>query len=92
MRESIIKGIIFDCDGTLVDSEYLCNLAFEVLLKQYDIFVKAEQLMLQFRGAKLSNIIQEMQASYGVTFNDDFAKNYRTKVDELFFDILSALR
>lgn len=28
---------IFDCDGTLVDSEYLCNLALEIKLKEYGI-------------------------------------------------------
>ena len=33
----MIKCIIFDCDGTLVDSEYLCNLGLEVKLREYGV-------------------------------------------------------
>jgi HAD superfamily hydrolase (TIGR01509 family) len=84
----MIKGVIFDCDGTLVDSEYLCNLAFEIMLEQYGIFTKAEVLLSKFRGEKLANIIETLQASHAVEFEDDFVEKYRAKVDELFCEKL----
>ena len=80
----MIKCIIFDCDGTLVDSEYLCNLAFEIKLKEYNIEANAQALMQKYRGGKLANIIQSLESEHQITFNDDFIKEYRELVDQLF--------
>ena len=34
-QNAMIKCIIFDCDGTLVDREYLCNIFLKIKLKDY---------------------------------------------------------
>jgi beta-phosphoglucomutase-like phosphatase (HAD superfamily) len=51
-QKAMIKCIIFDCDGTLVDSEYLCNLGLEIKLKEYSVSQSAEELMALYKGMK----------------------------------------
>lgn len=77
----MIKCVIFDCDGTLVDSEYLCNLALEINLAQLDIQESAISLMDRYRGWKLSKIFDELEAIHKVKLNES---KYRSLVAELF--------
>ncbi len=81
---SKVKCLIFDCDGTLVDSEPLCNLGLELALKQYGITVSTQDLMSRFRGAKLQLITEHLQAEYKIIFGADFVPTYRNIVDDLF--------
>jgi len=80
----MIKCVIFDCDGTLVDSEYLCNLGLEIKFREYGIEIPAKELMDKFRGGNLSETLQIIQAEYGITVKDDFVGSYRSMVSDLF--------
>ncbi len=79
-----ISLILFDCDGTLVDSEYLNNLAMiEVLhgfgLTQYTI----EHALKTFVGLRFSHITKTISNETGFIFPDNAAKLYLAKVAEL---------
>ena len=52
----MIKCLIFDCDGTLVDSEYLCNLGLEVKLRDYGIEVSANTMIERYSSYGNGNI------------------------------------
>ncbi|MDD2725122.1 MAG: HAD hydrolase-like protein, partial [Methylovulum sp.] len=52
--------IIFDLDGTLVDSEGLCNQAFLDLLPQLNDTV--ESLIQRYRGKKLASILVDIES------------------------------
>lgn len=52
--------VIFDLDGTLVDSEGLCNQAFLDLLPQLNESV--ESLTLRYRGKKLAPILADLES------------------------------
>ena len=80
----MIKCIIFDCDGTLVDSEFLCNLGLEILLKDYGVKASAQTMMEEFRGGKLADILKAIEEEYNITLKDDFVPVYRDLVEELF--------
>ena len=80
----MIQCIIFDCDGTLVDSEYLCNLALEMQLKEYGVEVSAQAMMEQYRGGKLADILQSIEAKHQVTLEETFVSEYRALVEKLF--------
>jgi HAD superfamily hydrolase (TIGR01509 family) len=80
----MIKCIIFDCDGTLVDSEYLCNIGLEIKLKDYNIESSAIDMMKRFRGGKLANIIKAIESEHQIKLKEDFVSSYRSLVDELF--------
>ena len=53
----MIECVIFDCDGTLVDSEVLCSLGLEIKLKELGIQIDNPAQLHQFRGWKLADII-----------------------------------
>ncbi len=80
----MIKCIIFDCDGTLVDSEYLCNLGLELTLKDYGLTESALEMMSRFRGGKLAQIVKSLEKKHNISFRSDFVSSYRDLVDVLF--------
>ncbi len=88
----MIKCLIFDCDGTLVDSEYLCNLGLEIKLKEYRITESANDMMARFRGGKLASILEALEEKHGIQFNDEFIPSYRKIVSELFDQKLEPFR
>ena len=80
----MIQCIIFDCDGTLVDSEFLCNLGLEIKLRDYGIKASAHEMMARFRGGKLAAILDELKNEHQIEFKEDFVPSYRLLVDRLF--------
>jgi len=74
--------IIFDLDGTLVDSEVLCNQAFLNLLPELDEPVEA--LVRRYRGKKLAIILDDLEKRAGRKLADNFEQDYRQEVANLF--------
>ncbi len=79
-----MKLVIFDCDGTLVDSELLCNLALEDQLSELGLKCSADELLAKYRGGKLASIISSLENEFSMTFPKSFESEYRSKVNELF--------
>ncbi len=48
-----IKCVIFDCDGTLVDSERLCCQALVNVFNQHGAELTMEECVSHFKGGKL---------------------------------------
>jgi HAD superfamily hydrolase (TIGR01509 family) len=76
--------ILFDCDGTLVDSEYLNNLAvLETLehfgVRKYDM----NYALTHFVGLRFSRILSNVTQDTGATFPPNAAKHYLQKVRDL---------
>ena len=59
--------IIFDCDGTLVDSEPLTHQALATLVQEAGVSVTPEEMLAQFKGWKLTAIFAGVEEKYGVT-------------------------
>ncbi len=74
--------VIFDLDGTLVDSERLCNQAFIDLLPELPDTV--ELLTQRYRGKKLASILDDIESRLYQTLPDTFEQHYRQRVAELF--------
>ena len=86
----MISGIIFDCDGTLVDSEHLFNRALSLKLADRGICLTADQLVARFRGVKFANVLKALEREYSLTLNDAFVNDYRELVNTFFKKELSA--
>jgi HAD superfamily hydrolase (TIGR01509 family) len=74
--------VIFDLDGTLVDSEGLCNQAFLDLLPQLNETVAS--LTRRNRDKKLAQILADLERRLCQTLPDTFEQQYRQRVAELF--------
>lgn len=84
--------IIFDCDGTLVDSEYLNNLATVELLAaqglmQYDM----DYAFAHFVGIKFSTILKNITAETGHVFPHDMRERYIERAMALVPDYLKPI-
>jgi HAD superfamily hydrolase (TIGR01509 family) len=79
-----LKLIIFDCDGTLVDTEYLQNLATVQLLneqglEQYTI----EYAFTHFVGIRFSDTLANISRETGHAFPPGMPELYTKRVEEL---------
>lgn len=80
----MIECVIFDCDGTLVDSEVLCNLGLEIKLQELGIKADIQSMVNRFRGWKLANIVDALSIEYSLELNETFITSYREVIADLF--------
>jgi len=85
----MISCVIFDLDGTLVDSETLCNQAFKDLVPEINTSI--ETLVGLYSGRKLAWILNDIQKRFNCSLPDDFEKSYRQRVEQLFESDLTAI-
>lgn len=74
--------VIFDLDGTLVDSERLCNQALLDLLPQMGETI--DSLVRSNRGKKLATILADIERRFDMTLPPQFEQTYRARVATLF--------
>jgi len=81
--------IIFDLDGTLIDSEPACNQALLDLLPELsDTLV---DLMDRYRGRKLTEIFVDVESRLGWKLPVGFEQTYRDRVAAIFDKELKAM-
>ncbi|KNC90029.1 6-phosphogluconate phosphatase [Trabulsiella odontotermitis] len=80
-----IEAVFFDCDGTLVDSEVICSRAYVYMFQQMGITLDLEEIFKRFKGVKLYEIIDTINAEHGVNLQKaDLEPLYRAEVARLF--------
>ena len=78
-----LRLVIFDCDGTLVDTEAPSNQAFSKFLKGLDIDISPERLIHEFAGLSDQVILQKISQQTGVFIPDNSA----AQVSQLQMDV-----
>lgn len=78
------EAVIFDCDGVLVDSEYLCHLGLSQALQAEGIPESAAALFREFQGVELALIFSAVVRRHGRALPADFETRYRAVVAQLF--------
>ncbi len=84
----MIKCIIFDCDGVLVDSEYLGNVALAMILAEAGVQADPSELTERYRGWKLARIFADLAVVYQVQLDK---ADYRQTTATLFEKELQAV-
>ncbi|WP_127960243.1 6-phosphogluconate phosphatase [Serratia microhaemolytica] len=80
-----VEAILFDCDGTLVDSEILCSRAYVKMFAHCGIDLDLEEIFKLYKGVKLHEIIERVGSSRGVTLpTAELEPLYRQEVATLF--------
>lgn len=76
--------VVFDCDGTLVDNEVLCNEILAERLRVYGIVESAKELSCRYRGGHLEQTLQDLTTRHGVDVGCEFVSEYRVAVERAF--------
>ncbi|MGF1680166.1 6-phosphogluconate phosphatase [Photobacterium minamisatsumaniensis] len=80
-----IRCVIFDCDGTLVDSEKLCNQALVNIFSTQGGTLSLDECIRHFQGGKIVDILAETRKRTGVTTPIDILEPmYRQECRQLF--------
>ena len=85
------KCLLFDCDGILVDSEWLGNAGLVIKFKELGINLDANELTLRFSGWKMANILNTLSSEHQLTLSDNFVYSYRKLVSQLFKEDLKPI-
>lgn len=78
---SQIKQLLFDCDGVLVDSEFLACHLMSNMLRPYGCTTTAEELMHKYVGRKDYEIVGILVEEQSLKLPTDFMDQYVTKLD-----------
>jgi HAD superfamily hydrolase (TIGR01509 family) len=76
--------VIFDCDGTLVDSELLGNTVLVEVVAEYGLELTVADALTAFRGGKMAETVAELERRLGRGLPDDFVAQVRRRTAEAF--------
>jgi HAD superfamily hydrolase (TIGR01509 family) len=79
-----IEGIIFDSDGTLVDSETLAARAISQILTDAGAALPVDAILERFRGSRFALFAESLLQDFPVMGADEFAREFRHRSATLF--------
>ena len=79
---SDINLVIFDCDGTLMDTELIAAAAETELLAEYGIEISLKEFTNRFAGTSSSYVFKTLEDEYGRSFPDDHLEKLKLKMHE----------
>ena len=80
----MIKNIIFDFDGVIVDSEVLASKAFAKYFSNFDYKIKEEQFY-KYAGKKTVEVIDLLSAKFNIEDKEKFTNEIFDIVSEIYF-------
>ncbi|MGN8158721.1 HAD-IA family hydrolase [Salinisphaera sp. RV14] len=87
-----IAAVIYDCDGTLVDSELLnARCMVDMITADHGIHLDAVAVEAEFRGGKFADMCDILAARHGIDLGADFTTRYRAYASGVFERELQAI-
>lgn len=80
----MVKCIIFDCDGVLVDTEKIGNGILLAMAQEHGFQLELEEAYHLFNGRSLKDCFLQIENRIGKKLPDDFESNYRDRSFEAF--------
>ncbi len=88
----MIECIIFDNDGTLIDSEPLQHKCMELELAKYGYKVCRYKMEELYRGWKIHDILDDISKSFdNFSLPENFIPDYRLELDKIFIAELKTM-
>jgi HAD superfamily hydrolase (TIGR01509 family) len=86
-----IEAVIFDCDGTLVDSETLADEVLVECVRPHGLELTVAEVHARFRGRKMADCVAELEREIGGALPADFVPGFRVRCAEVFRHRLKAI-
>jgi len=86
-----VDAVIFDCDGTLVDSEHIGNRVLAELISAQGRPLTPDEAVARFRGMKLSECLSQIEAELGRPLPETFVPDFRRRTAAAFRASLRAM-
>lgn len=86
-----IQGVIFDSDGTLVDSERMAAGLLRELLAEREIHLPFDEVLRRFRGVQFAIFVAELCQEHDHLDAEPFMRDFRGRSLELFAAGLDAM-
>ncbi|WP_298938234.1 HAD family hydrolase [uncultured Ruegeria sp.] len=80
MRDTAPELVIFDCDGTLVDTEVLVKAVLSEALSELGVQVAPKVLIERFRGGKMRDFIGYTETKLGRSLPESFETMLRVRI------------
>lgn len=74
-----IAGVIFDCDGTLVDSERLAAGLLRDILNTHQVLLSVDEVLQRFRGVQFALCMEGLCRDYPWLPSDDIVNEFRSR-------------
>jgi HAD superfamily hydrolase (TIGR01509 family) len=81
-------AIIFDCDGTLVDSERLGNAVLVEYLERFGVVLTVDEALARFHGVRMAECVAQIEALRGAPLPEMFVAELRERMAAVFTDRL----
>lgn len=85
MKNRTIRCVIFDCEGTLIDSERLSCIALVRVFNELGVSLTLENVLQHFSGGKIADILVNTCQFAGISADiDQLELRYRQELTSLF--------
>lgn len=74
-----IAGVIFDCDGTLVDSERLAAGLLREILQEHEVTLTVDEVLARFRGVQFALCMEGLCRDYPWLPNIEIVNSFRAR-------------
>lgn len=91
MDKPAIDGVIFDCDGTLVDSEKIGNEILVEHVAEFGLTMPIEEAVALFTGGQMSRAVAELERRLGEPLPTDFVPELRRRMASAFRERLKPM-
>ncbi|NJD08310.1 MAG: HAD family hydrolase [Methylococcaceae bacterium] len=78
------EAIIFDCDGTLVDSERLGNQVLVDCAAELGVPLTLDEALAQFMGGRMADAVAYIESRLGRRLPADFTERARQRMESVF--------
>lgn len=85
------RCVIFDCDGTLVDSEPLVNEVMVEMVREHGLTFDLETSLRMFAGRKLDEGLVELEGLADYRFPETFVSEFRARSAQRLSDSVQAM-
>jgi len=78
------QALIFDCDGTLVDSERIAVQVLVEMAGENGVVLDLASALREFRGARMADCVKHIESLRGAPLPNDFTQEVRRRVADRF--------